>query len=157
MIPLDAILQVLTSHLKRFYKKILECGVLSELVHRSFVLAHRIVGNPDFVFDSWRIHAVILIHEQGVPFEVEIRQVLTIGQLIEHVRIFGSLAARVAIDHLFHVLLSFGVMLVGRPVRVKLVADLSVFLLLICFLDEWMLQEFGPGETLTGSLVQKAL
>lgn len=48
-------------------------------------------------------------------------------------------------------------MLICRPVGIKLMADFSILLLLISFLNKWVLQEFGPGKALTWRLIQQAL
>ena len=48
-------------------------------------------------------------------------------------------------------------MLIGSPIGVELMADLTVFLLLVSLLHKWMLEELRPGESLTGSLIEETL
>lgn len=44
----------------------------------------------------------------------------------------------VGFKHFLQVLFAARVVLVGRPVSVKLVPNLAIFLLLFSFIDEWM-------------------
>ena len=47
--------------------------------------------------------------------------------------------------------------LVSSPIRVEFVPYLPVFLFLVRFLNEGMLEELGPGEPLAGRLVEETL
>lgn len=61
------------------------------------------------------------------------------------------------LQDLLHILLSARMMLISRPVGIKLMANLPVSLLLISLPNKRMLQQFRPAEPLTGRLVQQAL
>ena len=67
------------------------------------------------------------------------------------------LACVISIQNLLHVLLAARMVLIGSPVGIELLSDLPILLLLLCLLNEWVLEELWPGEPLTWSLVQEAL
>ena len=47
--------------------------------------------------------------------------------------------------------------LISSPIRVKFMPYLSVFLLLVSFLNKGVLKELGPGQPLAGRLVEETL
>ena len=62
-----------------------------------------------------------------------------LSKFSKDISLIDSFTRLIAIEHFFHVLFAAGVMLIGRPVGVELVAELSILLLLICLLDKRVL------------------
>ena len=112
---------------------------------------------PDLVFDSRRVHRVVILREQWIAREIKVWQVAIALGLVKRVRIFVALTALITVHDLFQILLAARMVLVCSPVGVEFVTDLPVLFLLVGLLDERMLQELRPGESLTGRLVEQAL
>ena len=61
------------------------------------------------------------------------------------------------LKHLKILLSTTIMMLPSCPVIVELSPDLAISFLDICLLNEWVLEEFRPGESLVWCLIQKTL
>ena len=61
------------------------------------------------------------------------------------------------VHHLKKVLFAARVVLICSPVGVELVANLAIFLLLVCLSHERVLEEVWPGETLAWGFVEQTL
>ena len=157
VVPLDTILHVRTSHLKRLDNLVLELRVLTQRACAHLLLALSLVIAPDLVSDPRRIHRVIVLSQLRIAVEVEIGKMLVFGQLFENVRVFSALTRFITIKYFPHVLLTARMVLVRGPIGVELMTDLSIFLLLVGLLNEWVLKELRPGEALAGRLVEQAL
>ena len=136
---------------------VLELRILSHLTGSSLILALNFEIAPGFVPDPRRVHPVIVFSKLRIAVEIKAGQVLILGQLCKDVCILLSIGSLVPIEHLFHVLFTARMVLVGSPVGVELMTDLSVLFLLVCFLNERVLQELWPGKSLTWRLVEQTL
>ena len=135
----------------------MELRILSQLTGSSLVLALNFEIAPGFVPDPRRVHPVVVLGKLRIAVEIKAGQMLILGQLSKDVCILLPFGRFVPIKHLFHVLFAARMMLVGSPVGVELMTDLPVLFLLVCFLNERVLQELWPGESLTWRLVEQAL
>ena len=156
MISLDTVLHISARDLQRLDNLILELRILAKLTGSCLVLALCLIVAPDFVPNPGRIHTIVIIRQLRVAIEVEVGEVSILGQLREYISFIGPLRL-ITIKHLFHVLFAARMVFVSRPVSIKLVANLSILLLLVSLLHERMLQELWPGEALAWRLVKKAL